>query len=124
MTNPSVFRYTSDHEWVLIDGDIATIGITPYAQNALGDVVYLSLPEIGTLITAGDAVGEIESTKSVGDLFTPVSGEITEVNQEARDNTQLLNSDPLGAGWLVRVRFADLPDDLLDEAAYRELTGE
>jgi len=124
MTIPAELRYTSDHEWVAVDGDVATIGITDFAQAALGDVVFVSLPEVGDTITAGDAVGEIESTKSVSDLVAPVSGEVTEVNAAAVEATDLLNSDPFGEGWLVRVRFAELPGDLLDAAAYQELIGE
>jgi len=124
MTIPAELLYTSDHEWVAVDGDIATVGITDFAQDALGDVVFVSLPEVGDAISAGQVIGEIESTKSVGELTSPVSGEVTEINQATLDSTGLLNSDPFGEGWLVRVRFTELPADLLDAAAYQELTGE
>ena len=107
MTIPAELRYTSDHEWVAVDGDVATVGITDFAQNALGDVVFISLPEVGDTITAGDVVGEIESTKSVSDLVAPVSGEVVEANAAALEATDLLNSDPFGEGWLVRVRFSE-----------------
>ena len=124
MTIPAELRYTSDHEWVAVDGDVATVGITDFAQNALGGVVFMSLPEVGDTITAGDVVGEIESTKSVSDLVAPVSGEVVEANAAALEATDLLNSDPFGEGWLVRVRFSELPEELLDAAAYQELIGE
>ena len=120
MTIPAELRYTSDHEWVAVDGDVATVGITDFAQNALGDVVFISLPEVGDTITAGDVVGEIESTKSVSDLVAPVSGEVVEANAAALEATDLLNSDPFGEGWLVRVRFSELPEELLDAAAYQQ----
>ncbi|HEY0249458.1 MAG TPA: glycine cleavage system protein GcvH [Gryllotalpicola sp.] len=122
MAAPENLQYTSDHEWVLVDGDVATVGITDYAQSALGDVVFVELPEAGSSVTAASVVGEIESTKSVGELFAPVSGEVVEANQAVVDSPELVNSDPYGAGWLVKVRFEELPA-LLDAAAYDELTS-
>jgi glycine cleavage system H protein len=122
MAAPENLKYTEEHEWVLVDGDVATVGITDYAQAALGDVVYVELPDEGTAVTAGSVVGEIESTKSVGELFAPIDGEIVEANQAVVDSPDLVNSDPYGTGWLIKVRFSELPE-LLDAAAYDELTG-
>ena len=117
-------RYSKDHEWVAVDGDIATVGITAYAAQALGDVVYVDLPEVGTEVEANGVVGEVESTKSVSDLFCPVPGSVTETNEEIVDSPELVNSDPFGAAWLFKVKVTEIPDDLLDKAAYDELTKE
>lgn len=117
-------RYSKDHEWVAVDGDIATVGITTYAAQALGDVVYVDLPEVGTEVEANSVVGEVESTKSVSDLFCPVPGSVTETNEEIVDSPELVNSDPFGAAWLFKVKVTEIPDDLLDKAAYDELTKE
>ena len=114
-------RYTKDHEWVTVDGDIATIGITTYAAEKLGDVVYVDLPAAGTSVTAGRVVGEIESTKSVGELFAPVDGEVVESNEAVAADPSLVNADPMGAAWLIKVRFSELPE-LLSAAEYEELT--
>ena len=108
MTEPSQLKYTTDHEWIDVDNDIATIGITSYAADQLGDVVFVQLPNVGDMVTAGAVVGEIESTKSVGELFAPMSGEVTEVNEEVVTTPELVNSDAFGA-WLIRVRFDQLP---------------
>jgi glycine cleavage system H protein len=116
-------QYTADHEWLSADGDIATVGITGYAAGQLGDIVFVQLPEVGDTVEPGQVLGEIESTKSVGELICPVAGEIVEVNAAVADAPETLNSDPTGAGWLIRVRFASLPDDLLDQDAYDALTG-
>jgi glycine cleavage system H protein len=115
-------KYTADHEWVRIEGDTATIGITDYAQAALGDVVFVDLPGVGRSFAAGEAIGEIESTKSVGELLAPAAGEVLEVNDEVAGDPTLVNSAAEGDGWLVKVRFSEEPE-LLDEAAYRELTA-
>lgn len=121
MTEPAAdLRYTAEHEWVAVDGDIATVGITAYAAEKLGDVVYVDLPKAGTALAAGTVVGEIESTKSVGELFAPVDGEVVESNQAVLDDPTLVNSDPFGAGWLVKVRFAQLPE-LLTADEYAKL---
>jgi glycine cleavage system H protein len=127
MTIPAELRYTAEHEWVAIDGLIASVGITDYAQNALGDVVYVSVPAPGTKVSAGAPCGEVESTKSVSDIYSPVDGEVTEVNAEVDDDPGLVNSDPYGAGWLMKVRLDDggtEPPGLLSAAEYAELTKE
>ncbi|PDQ34865.1 MAG: glycine cleavage system protein H [Candidatus Lumbricidophila eiseniae] len=121
MTDPTTLRYTEAHEWVLVDGDTVTIGITDYAAEKLGDVVYVDLPATGTTITEGHVVGEIESTKSVGELFAPVSGEVVETNQAVVDSPELVNSDPFGAGWLIRVRTSSI-GELLTYDEYRTHT--
>ena len=113
-------KYTAEHEWVELDGDVATVGITGYAAEQLGDIVYIDLPSVGDAVTAGASVGELESTKSVGDLFSPVTGTVEAVNEALADHPELVNSDPLGDGWLLKVRATDVPD-LLDLDAYRTL---
>ena len=123
MTDQTELQYTEEHEWVLVDGDTLTIGITDYAAEKLGDVVYVDLPAAGSKITAGSVVGEIESTKSVGELFAPVDGEVVESNQAVVDSPELVNSDPFGEGWLIKVTVGDLPK-LLSHAEYRALVGE
>ena len=114
--------YTAEHEWVSVDGDIATVGITSYAADKLGDVVYVDLPKQGSGVASGKVVGEIESTKSVGELFAPVDGEVVEANQAVVDDPTLVNSDPFGEGWLIKVRFTELPE-LLTAEQYQELTA-
>jgi glycine cleavage system H protein len=127
MTVPDELQYTAEHEWVAISEGSATVGITDHAQGALGDVVFVSVPAAGTKVTAGEPCGEVESTKSVSDLYSPVDGEVTEVNQEVDDDPGLVNSDPYGAGWLFRVRLsgADEPaTGLLSAAEYDALIRE
>jgi glycine cleavage system H protein len=126
MTIPAELRYTAEHEWVALDGSVASVGITDYAQRALGDVVYVSVPAPGTRVTAGEPCGEIESTKSVSDIYSPVDGEVTQVNGDVDDDPGLVNSDPYGAGWLMRVRVDDGAGqaDLLTADQYAELTEE
>ena len=123
MQLPDDLRYSSDHEWVRIDGNRARVGITDYAQDALGDVVYVQLPEVGTTVSAGDAIAEVESTKSVSDIYAPVSGTIVEVNADLADAPERLNEDPYGEGWIFVVAVDDAAsvDGLLDAAAYRAL---
>jgi glycine cleavage system H protein len=123
MANEQDLKYTADHEWVDADGDVVTVGITGYAAAQLGDIVYVDLPEVGDTVEAGQVVGELESTKSVGELFCPVTGTVTEVNDELSAAPETVNSDPFGAGWLLRVRITETPE-LLDHAAYQQLTGE
>jgi glycine cleavage system H protein len=120
---PDTLHYTKEHEWVSVEGDVATIGITQHAADALGDVVYVALPAVGDAIQEGAIVGEVESTKSVGEIFAPVAGEVVDANQSVVDAPDTVNSDPYGAGWLIKVKFAQLPD-LLDSTAYRDLLGE
>ena len=126
MTIPDELRYTAEHEWIAISGSVASVGITDYAQQALGDVVYVSVPAPGTRVTAGEPCGEVESTKSVSDIFSPVDGEVTEVNGDLDDDPALVNSDPYGAGGLMRIRVDD-PDSesaLLTADQYADLTKE
>ena len=124
MTIPAELRYTAEHEWVAIDGPVASVGITDYAQRALGDVVYVSIPAPGTRVTAGEPCGEVESTKSVSDIYSPVDGEVAEVNGDVDDDPGLVNSDPYGAGWLMRVRLDpdEDPSGLLTADEYADLT--
>ncbi|GAA4563595.1 glycine cleavage system protein GcvH [Planotetraspora kaengkrachanensis] len=121
---PEDLSYTKEHEWVagLDDGRTVTVGVTAYAAEQLGDVVYVQVPEVGAAVTAGDAVGEVESTKSVSDIFAPVTGEIVEVNAAVVDDPSLVNSDPYGEGWLFRVQIGEEPEDLLTSAEYTSLT--
>ena len=122
MTVPQQLRYTAEHEWVAIDGQAASVGITEHAADALGDVVYVSPPTPGTKVTAGEPCGEIESTKSVSDLYSPVDGEVTDVNADIEEDPGLVNSDPYGAGWLFKVRLDDEPPSgLLTAEQYAEL---
>ncbi|MBW4042076.1 MAG: glycine cleavage system protein GcvH [Acidobacteria bacterium] len=122
MANEQDLQYTADHEWVDADGDVVTVGITGYAAAQLGDIVYVDLPKVGDEVEAGQVIGELESTKSVGELFCPVSGTVTAVNADVAASPEVVNSDPLGAGWLLKVQVTGLPD-LLDKAAYDALTG-
>ncbi|GGS37000.1 MULTISPECIES: glycine cleavage system protein GcvH [Actinokineospora] len=124
MSNPQNLSYTEEHEWVdAADPAAATVGITAYAANALGDVVYVQLPAVGDNLTAGQPCGEIESTKSVSELYAPADGEVVEINEAVVDSPELVNTDPFGDGWLFRFRVAgDL--ELLDAERYAELTKE
>lgn len=122
MTEPAAgLHYTADHEWIAVDGDIATVGITAYAADKLGDVVYVDLPKVGSTLSASTVVGEIESTKSVGELFAPVAGEVVEINQSVVDQPDLVNADPFGDAWMIKIRFTELPA-LLTAAEYAALT--
>lgn len=125
---PDDLRYTDAHEWVRDLGDgVVRIGITDHAQSQLGDVVFVQLPAVGDTVAAGSAVGEVESTKSVSDIYAPVSGTVVAVNEALEDTPELINSGPYQAGWMIDIQLADgaggVPGDLLDAAAYRELTG-
>ncbi|MEU3164280.1 glycine cleavage system protein GcvH [Streptosporangium sp. NPDC006930] len=122
---PEDLHYTKEHEWIsgIDDGLTLTVGITAYAAEALGDVVYVQVPEVGATVASGDAVGEVESTKSVSDIFAPVNGEIVEVNQAVVDDPSLVNSDSYGEGWLFRVRLEGSADDLLSPEEYAALTS-
>ncbi|MEO3889744.1 glycine cleavage system protein GcvH [Nonomuraea sp. B5E05] len=122
---PDDLSYTKEHEWVsgVEDGLTVTVGITAYAADALGDVVFVQLPEIGSITEPGDSVGEVESTKSVSEIYTPVGGEIVEINQAIVDDPSLANSDPYGEGWMFRVRMEGDPEDLLSAEEYAALTS-
>lgn len=122
---PEDLRYTAEHEWVAVDASGSVrVGVTHFAQDALGDIVFVELPEVGAAVTAGEPCGEIESTKSVSEIYAPVSGTVVERNEVLVDAPETVNSDPYGAGWLVRLELADTAvlGGLLDAAAYRELT--
>jgi glycine cleavage system H protein len=118
-------RYTKTHEWVAVDGKRATIGITDFAQSQLGDVVFLELPSVGRKLAERETFGVIESVKAASDLYAPVAGQITEVNDKLSAKPELINSDPYGEGWILKLDLAgDLPSDLLDEAGYKKVTEE
>ena len=123
MSNPTDLHYTKEHEWLKVEGDVATIGITAYAAEKLGDVVFVDLPKVGARTTYMKICGEIESTKSVGELYSPVDGEVVEVNSAVTATPELVNQDAFGAGWLIKVRFDALPE-LLSAADYDAFTGE
>lgn len=120
MNIPENLSYTEEHEWLSLDGEVATVGVTDFAQDSLGDIVYVQLPEVGDTITAGEPCGEIESTKSVSELFAPATGEIVEINDHAVDSPEVVNADPYGKGWLFRVRIEETPE-LLDAEDYAEI---
>jgi glycine cleavage system H protein len=118
-------RYTKTHEWVSVDGKHATIGITDFAQSQLGDVVFLELPSVGRKLAARDTFGVVESVKAASDLYAPVAGRITAVNDKLSSRPELINSDPYGEGWILKLDLeGDLPSELLDEAAYKKVTEE
>jgi glycine cleavage system H protein len=121
MTDQTALQYTKDHEWILVEGDVVTVGITDHAAEQLGDVVYVELPAVGTTTTAGEQLGEIESTKSVGELFAPIEGEVVEVNEAVVATPDTVNQDPFGAGWLVKLKVdgTSFPEDLMDHDTYR-----
>jgi len=123
---PTDRRYTKAHEWIRLDGDLATVGITQYAADQLGDVVFVELPETGRALDKFAAFGVVESVKAVSDLYAPVAGEVAEANGALADAPELVNQDPFGAGWMIRIRVADdgQLDELLDAAAYEQLTAE
>jgi glycine cleavage system H protein len=123
---PKDLRYTKEHEWVRVEGDLATVGITEYAAEQLGDVVFVELPEVGRTVAQAASIGVIESVKAVSDLFAPIGGEVIETNPELSGTPELLNSDPFGKGWMLRIKVADASglDKLLDAAAYEALTSE
>jgi glycine cleavage system H protein len=124
MTDLTALKYTAEHEWVALDGETATVGITSYAADKLGDVVFVELPAVGSTVTAATVVGEIESTKSVGELYAPLTGEVVEVNDAVVDDPSLVNADPFGAGWLVKLTVDPAAvAELLDRDAYISLTG-
>jgi glycine cleavage system H protein len=126
MLYPEDLKYTREHEWARTEGDRATVGITDYAQDALGDIVYIDLPALGTAVGAGERFGEVESTKSVSDIYSPVSGTIVERNNDLDKSPEIINSDPYGRGWLVIVQITDPAelDGLMNAEAYSNLVSE
>lgn len=122
---PENFRYTKEHEWVLVDGDIGTVGITDHAQEELGDIVYVDLPKVGTHVEQGKSLGSVESVKAVSDVYSPVSGEVTEVNALLTDSPEKLNQDPHGAAWLVKIKLSapDQVPNLMSAADYQTYVG-
>lgn len=123
MNIPQDLKYTSEHEWVRMEGDIAYVGITDYAQEQLGDIVFVDIPTVGDTLDAGEVFGTIEVVKTVSDLFIPIAAEILEQNETLEDNPELVNKDPYGKGWLVKIKPANVDDlnDLLDAAGYKEV---
>ena len=123
MTFPENLKYTKDHEWVLIDGDVATVGVTDFAQSELGDIVFVEVETIGEALERAEVFGTIEAVKTVSDLFLPVDGEILEFNEQLEDTPELVNSSPYGDGWIVKVKIKDAAQikDLLNAKAYQEL---
>lgn len=122
MNFPEEFKYTEDHEWILVEGDIVTVGITDFAQDQLGDIVFVELPEIGDTLEVGKTFGVVESVKAVSDVYAPVSGEVVEINAELSDEPEVLNNSPYEAGWMVKIKLADTAalDGLMDVSAYQE----
>jgi len=123
MNIPAELKYTKDHEWVKMEGDIAVIGITDFAQNALGDLVYVNLPEEGDDVTAGESFSDVESVKAVSDVLSPVTGTICAINEDLTDSPESLNSDPYGA-WIIKVENITETEDLMDAAAYEAFCAE
>ena len=125
MSIPANLKYTKDHEWVSIEGDIATVGITHFAQGELGDIVYVEVETEGETLDAEEVFGSVEAVKTVSDLFLPLSGEIIEFNSELESNPEFVNSDPYGKGWMIKVKIKDAAevDHLLDAAAYESIIG-
>jgi len=122
MEIPKDLKYTNEHEWARIEGDVATVGITDYAQESLGDVVYIETPEIGTEVKKGEEFGSIESVKAVSDVFSPISGEIIEVNEELADHPEYINQSPYDKGWIVKIKISkpEEADELMDGTKYEE----
>ncbi len=123
---PEELKYSKDHEWVRVEGDIAVVGITDYAQSELGDIVYVELPEVGTKVQKGDTVATVEAVKTAADVYSPVSGEVVEVNSSLEEHAELINKDPYGEGWIVKIKMSN-PDELgelLSAEEYKKLIGE
>jgi len=125
MNIPANLKYTKDHEWILIEGDIATVGITDFAQGELGDIVYVEVETLDETLDKDEVFGTVEAVKTVSDLFLPLSGEIIEFNESLESEPEKVNTDPYGEGWMIKLKFTDASeiDELLDEAAYKELVG-
>ncbi len=122
---PENFRYTKEHEWVSVDGDVGTVGITDHAQSELGDIVYVDLPKVGAHVDKGKSLGSVESVKAVSDIYSPVSGEVIEVNQDLAEHPEKLNTDPHGAAWLVKIKLSDPNEvqNLMTAADYLSYVG-
>lgn len=123
MANPTNLKYTKEHEWVLIEGDTAIVGITQFAADALGEIVFVDLPKVGAKTEYMKIFGEVESTKSVSELYSPISGEVTEVNANLAGSPESVNSDPFGTGWLIKVKFSEIPE-LMSSTEYDALVGD
>ncbi len=123
MSIPDNLKYTKDHEWIRIEGEFAFIGITHHAQDQLGDVVFIELPDVGTEIAIGDTFGTVESVKAVSDLFAPVEGQVAEINEALADGPEVVNSDPYGDGWMIKVKLAGETKDLMSAADYTTLVA-
>ncbi len=125
MQTPENIKYSSDHEWISVDGDVATVGITDYAQGELGDLVFVELPNVGSDAAQGESFGTVEAVKAVSDLFAPVSGEVVEINEALADDPEVVNKDPYGDGWMIKIKMSDADElvALLDAAAYKDLVG-
>ena len=123
MDFPQNLKYTNEHEWIRVEGDIAYVGITDYAQEQLGDIVFVDIPTVGEALEAGEVFGTIEVVKTISDLFLPVAGEVMEQNESLEENPELVNKDPYGEGWLIKMKPANLKDveDLLDAEGYKEV---
>lgn len=126
MKIPAELRYTEEHEWIRIEGDVATVGVTDFAQGELGDIVFVEVDTVGDSIDRGEIFGTVEAVKTVSDLFMPLSGEVLEFNAKLEDDPELVNSDPYGDGWMVKIKMskASEADALLDQEAYKALIGE
>ena len=126
MNFPAHLKYTKDHEWLHLEGNVATVGITDFAQSELGDIVYIDVPTLNQSLKKEEVFGTVEAVKTVSDLFTPVSGKITEVNSQLNDKPELVNKDPYGEGWMVKITVANSAEvnDLMDAAAYKQLIGQ
>lgn len=126
MDFPEELKYTEEHEWALVEGDVVTIGITDFAQDSLGDVVFVELPEVGTILETGKPFGVVESVKAVSDVYSPVSGEVVEVNDELPDSPETINTSPYEDGWMIKIKVDDpaMVDELMDADAYRAFTEE
>ncbi len=126
MEFPEELKYTEEHEWVLLEDGVVTVGISDFAQDALGDVVFVELPEVGTILEAGKPFGVVESVKAVSDVYAPVSGEVIEINEELQDTPELINTSPYEDGWMIKIKLADNTeiDDLMDASDYQEFVEE
>lgn len=125
MNIPSELKYTKDHEWVKVEGNVATVGITDFAQGELGDIVYVEVETVDEILEAEEIFGTVEAVKTVSDLFLPVSGEVIEFNESLEDQPEKVNTDPYGEGWMIKVKMSDMSqmDDLMDADSYKELIG-